>query len=67
MKWKLKQPKIGDIRLLHKFLFLPIIINSELRWLEWAIIEQQYDFDVDSGNYWRHLSWIDYPIDKSNK
>jgi len=67
MRWKIKKPKVGDERLLHKFLFFPREINDEIRWLEWVIIEQRYYFGYDFGNHWEDLRWVDSPIYKRNK
>jgi hypothetical protein len=36
MRWKYKQWKHGEIRIIKKFVFFPISINEETRWLEWV-------------------------------
>ena len=43
MRYKLKPvPKLGDTRIVKKFLTLPRILNNELRWLEIAKMKQSY-------------------------
>lgn len=43
MRWGTKQPeyKVGDVRFVRKFLWLPMTIDGETRWLETACIKQQ--------------------------
>jgi hypothetical protein len=67
MKWSSKRPKIGDKRTVKKFLFLPKTIKEETRWLEWAIIEQQYldssgDIFVNNCPVWIDINWINRVI-----
>ena len=40
MKWKVS--KIGDVRIIQKFLLFPRRINNEMLWLETISIKQQY-------------------------
>jgi len=43
MRIKLKpKPKVGEIREKTKFLWWPVKIGNEIRWLEFARIKQQY-------------------------
>jgi hypothetical protein len=42
MRWTYKCPKEGDVREKNRFLFLPLYINGQWRWLEDVIIEQKY-------------------------
>ena len=46
MRWKDKQPKPdpkpGDTRVVKKFLLLPLTVDGETRWLEWAWVKQVY-------------------------
>ena len=66
MKWNKKDlPKNGDIRRKRKLLLFPINIGNEVRWLEFAIIEQVYD-EGDRvptvgmiGRGWHNNKWID--------
>lgn len=46
--------KRGDERIITKFLWLPISIGDEIRWLEKATIKQkmEYRFDTTSGSSW---------------
>lgn len=42
MKWTKKtELKVDDEQRVEKFLFLPMTIGSETRWLEWACIHQR--------------------------
>lgn len=45
MRWQKRfkfTPHIGDKKTIKKFLFLPVRINDEIRWLETATIEYEY-------------------------
>lgn len=42
MRWFKNTPKEGDIRYVRKFLFLPLTISPETRWLEMVEIRQTY-------------------------
>ena len=45
MRWKSKRkvkPKEGDKRIIRTFLFFPLKLEGEWRWLEMATIEQWY-------------------------
>ena len=47
MRWKQKQkqkfcPVIGTKRIIKKFLIMPRTIDLETRWLETALVEQEY-------------------------
>ena len=37
-----KQPKVGDSRIIRRFLFFPKTIGAEKRWLERTDIMQEY-------------------------
>ena len=41
MRFKNKQTKIGDVRVVVKFLLLPTEIDNQTRWLEIAKIKQR--------------------------
>lgn len=56
MRWtKSVPPKIGDTRIIKKFLFLPKRIGVDIRWLEFAYVFQQY---VPETNY-KIAHWAD--------
>lgn len=45
MRWKKKQKSVfkpGDLRVKHKFLWFPVTINNETRWLERVGIVEKY-------------------------
>jgi hypothetical protein len=44
MKWKL--PKIGDVRIVNKFLWKPLEINGEKRWFEKVKIQQIFTKEI---------------------
>ena len=35
-----RHPKLGDIRIVRRFLIFPKRLNYETRWMEWAHIKQ---------------------------
>lgn len=62
MRWtEIELPKDGKTRIIKRFLFLPICIGNEYRWLEIATIKQFYD--IPSTNIfvgeWNNSAWID--------
>jgi hypothetical protein len=59
-----KDGMLGSTRIITKFLWLPITIDFQTRWLEWANIRQickSYgkDFPDDYVYYWDNQEWID--------
>jgi hypothetical protein len=42
MKYIVKKPKQGEKRVITKFLFLPLCLKNDCRWLESASILQKY-------------------------
>jgi hypothetical protein len=63
MKIKLPEikpyPQDGTIRYKAKFLWFPVVINNELRWLEEAIWEEKSWRGHSGGSYWEKTKWID--------
>lgn len=60
MRWT--RPKLADIRTIRRFLWLPLTINRETRWLEFAPIVQKYCFDKSIMDLaWRDVQWADRP------
>jgi hypothetical protein len=53
MRWKKRnrpQPKTGDTRRVRRFLFLPLCLQGEWRWLEIAwIVERWVEWDMVGG------------------
>lgn len=47
MRWKRTVRKKGDREIITRFLFIPLEINNEFRWLEKASYEVKYDYDYD--------------------
>lgn len=78
MRWKKRKrkpiPNDGEKRVVSKFLYFPLCINNEYRWLEKVKVEQEYvgveihscrgAFGSDSfyttGGYWMNLEYVDY-------
>lgn len=64
MKFKIiDNRKVGDQRIINKFLFFPKRIGDEVRWLEKCNIKQTLDrmFDVTCGAQWwewRDVEWV---------
>ena len=51
-------PKVGDIRIIRKFLFFSRFLNDgTMRWLEFITIKQEYVEDYPDG-----YKWIDLEI-----
>lgn len=46
--------KVGDIRIISKYLIIPVRIGNETRWLETACIKQELvsRFDTTCGASW---------------
>jgi len=69
MRYKIgKSPKIGDTRIISRFLFLPMCINGEIRFLEKATYSEMFrkakDHEYDpyeslaEREGWFPLNWI---------
>jgi len=63
MKYQLKaRPKLGDTRIITKFLLLPMILNDEFRWLERATIKQRwgvwYPDEFGPEERWENVEWV---------
>lgn len=60
MKWKTVQD--GDKQIVTKFLWLPLTLGGDTRWLERATFERERmgpaHMDEIFG-HWRYLKWID--------
>lgn len=54
IRWML--PSHGDKRVIKRFLILPLKINDEARWLEFAMIEQYYH--TEYLKRWRNERFI---------
>jgi len=65
MRWTEKeQPKLGDKRVISKFLFSSKLIGSEWRWLEFVKINQEYkEWPATYHHHhytqtgWKDISW----------
>ena len=70
MRWKAKRkPRVGDFRVLKRFLFFPRKISEEYRWLEFGYIKQKLelvDYHNEDGEYyyskrqWFVVGWSNY-------
>lgn len=54
-KYKLKDRK-GETRVIRRFLFFPLTLNFQTRWLEWADIIQSV-IKAKSGYKWKSQSF----------
>ena len=53
MRWYLKpEPEVGQVRFVRKFLWWPLKIKNEIRWLEFAYIRQQYCTFYEGPSDW---------------
>jgi hypothetical protein len=50
MRWK--AAKRGDVRIRNKFLWFPVSINGEVRWLERATWEEEFVFTIWIKERW---------------
>jgi hypothetical protein len=53
-----KRPERGQKRIVRKFLWLPLEIDGEMRWLERATIEEQVQY-FPTGWDWMPRRWIE--------
>lgn len=61
MRWKLKkkqQPKVGDTRIVDRFLLFPKFLDDEWRWLELTQIQQEYNNMGLLESNWTY-KWVD--------
>lgn len=65
MRWQALKAQHGELRVIWKFLWLPLRINDEWRWMERSAIRQQYIIHVscseDGHNlgHWEDCCWVD--------
>jgi hypothetical protein len=59
MRWQVKANNIekGRIETLTKFLWFPMRIGDEVRWLEKATWERIWKIDVDGNGRWVGRKW----------
>lgn len=57
MRWTV--PKYGDVKIERKFAILPIIIDREVRWLEWVTVKYVYGSNADCIVDWQPKEFID--------
>lgn len=60
MKWKHTMPKVGDTRRNSGFLLLPMTIDGETRWLEFATWTEEYiqiEMDGECDYFWNPIHW----------
>jgi len=63
MRWLMKTPKHGDCRVKDVFLLIPMYLEGEWRWLEKALVFQQYQHQPRTGGCysgWVSLRWGDW-------
>ena len=53
MRWK-QEPTLGDKRVIKKFLLWPLVLKGEYRWLERAVIEQEWNNVV----HWQSIRFL---------
>lgn len=57
-----ERPKLGDTRIISKFLLFPKYLENELRWLEYVQIEQVYRHTYSCApgmKPMKTLAWMD--------
>jgi hypothetical protein len=66
MRKLIQNPKKGDTKIKTKFLWFPLTINNEKRWLEKATYELKYDvynirlalFGIEEDCGWCYSKWL---------
>ena len=68
MKWveKRRRPKTGGTRIIERFLFFPLTIGKETRWLERVRILERYDaypliLYPEYVSHWESVKFVDKP------
>jgi len=56
MRWK--DEFTGEMRTARKFLLFPKEIDNEVRWMEYAYIQQSCFLNKKHGKYWKDVAWI---------
>lgn len=62
MRWILKEkksPQIGDMRCIEKFIWLPLRLGDEVRWLENAFVNQKFTTGDSIPRGWHDYSFSD--------
>jgi len=57
MRWIKAQ--YGDEKIKRKFAILPITVDDEVRWLEWATVKYTYCVNKDCISGWWATEFID--------
>ena len=61
MKWNIPNFRDGDTRNIRRFALFPVCTPTEMRWLEWVVIEQEWsDNWADDG--WHNKRFIDEEV-----
>lgn len=61
MRYIFKTPNHGDTKVKKEFLFFPVIIDEELRWLETATIKYKFNYINEK---WYPVEFINEGDDK---
>jgi hypothetical protein len=57
-----EQPEVGDTRVVQKYLWWPVRLGREIRWLERASVRQVYERTVGGAECWRWVEFVDRPV-----
>ncbi len=57
MRWQAAQ--VGDERIIRKFLWWPMCLDGQTRWLERAYIRQVFERSDDGAEFWRWVKFVD--------
>jgi hypothetical protein len=53
--------RVGEKRVIKKFLFVPKTLENQTRWLEWSYICQTVDCEFGDSKYrWKDRFWVDW-------
>ena len=60
MRFPKRKPKPRDTRIKTKFLFFPLKIDDETRWLEISSYQQEYIYcSTFTPSKWYNICWVD--------
>lgn len=58
MRWNNKpDPRFNDKRIIKRFLWCPLRLEDETRWLEFASIHQEYLASWGGSSRWENMKW----------
>ena len=56
-----KRPKVGDKRVVSRFLWWPTRAGAEVRWIGFSRVQQEAYLGTYRTMKWRNVKWVDNP------